>query len=187
MKILKFTAPDDLIPRVGLLKDDIVVMIGTGQRCLTEFLHSDNHADTACACDEQTARSYPLAAVRIQAPLDEQEVWGAGVTYERSKVAREQESDRAATFYDRVYRAERPELFFKATPSRVAGPGAPIRVRRDTSWCVPEPELALVLNPRLELIGYTIGNDVSAATSKEKTLSISLRPRSTILVVRSDR
>ena len=96
------------------------------------------------------------------APLDDQEVWGAGVTYERSKVAREQESDQAATFYDRVYRAPRPELFFKATPSRVVGPGKPIRVRRDTRWCVPEPELALVLSPELEIVGFTIGNDVSA-------------------------
>ncbi|MBV8382748.1 MAG: fumarylacetoacetate hydrolase family protein, partial [Planctomycetaceae bacterium] len=61
-----------------------------------------------------------------------------------------------------VYRAERPELFFKATPSRVVGPGQPIRVRRDTRWCVPEPELALVLSPALRLVGFTIGNDVSA-------------------------
>src|SRR4029077_17230206 len=73
-----------------------------------------------------------------------------------------QESDQAATFYDRVYRAPRPELFFKATPSRVVGPGKPIRVREDTKWCVPEPELALVLSPELEIVGYTIGNDVSA-------------------------
>jgi 2-dehydro-3-deoxy-D-arabinonate dehydratase len=96
------------------------------------------------------------------APLDEQEVWGAGVTYERSKIAREQESDQAASFYDRVYTAARPELFFKATPSRVVGSGAAIRVRRDTRWCVPEPELALVLTPELEIVGFTIGNDVSA-------------------------
>ena len=81
---------------------------------------------------------------------------------ERSKVAREQESEQAATFYDRVYRASRPELFFKATPSRVAGPGQPIRVRRDSLWCVPEPELVLVLSPELEIVGFTIGNDVSA-------------------------
>jgi 2-dehydro-3-deoxy-D-arabinonate dehydratase len=87
---------------------------------------------------------------------------GAGVTYERSKVAREQESDRAATFYDLVYTADRPELFFKATRSRVVGPGQAIRVRRDSVWCVPEPELALVLSPALELKGITIGNDVSA-------------------------
>jgi 2-dehydro-3-deoxy-D-arabinonate dehydratase len=98
----------------------------------------------------------------VLAPIDDQEVWGAGVTYERSKVAREQESDRAATFYDLVYRADRPELFFKATRSRVVGPDQAIRVRRDSIWCVPEPELALVLGPTLELKGITIGNDVSA-------------------------
>ncbi len=103
-----------------------------------------------------------MASVRFLAPLDTQEVWGAGVTYERSKVAREEESEQAATFYDKVYRAERPELFFKATPNRVVGPDVPIRVRCDTRWCVPEPELALVLSPTLRLVGYTIGNDVSA-------------------------
>ena len=113
-------------------------------------------------CQEGAGGSLSIRSVRLLAPLDEQEVWGAGVTYERSKVAREQESDQAATFYDRVYRADRPELFFKATPSRVVGPGQPIRVRRDSRWCVPEPELALVLSPALRLVGFTIGNDVSA-------------------------
>ena len=103
-----------------------------------------------------------LAAVEVQAPIDAQEVWGAGVTYERSKVARQEESEQGGTFYDRVYRAARPELFFKATPSRVVGPNRPIRVRSDTRWCVPEPELALVVSPELELVGFTIGNDVSA-------------------------
>ena len=87
---------------------------------------------------------------------------GAGVTYERSKVAREEESAQGGSFYDLVYRAARPELFFKATPSRVVGPVQPIRVRRDTRWCVPEPELALVLSPDLRLVGFTVGNDVSA-------------------------
>ncbi|MBV8076967.1 MAG: fumarylacetoacetate hydrolase family protein, partial [Planctomycetaceae bacterium] len=100
--------------------------------------------------------------VRLCAPLDAQEVWGAGLTYERSKVARHGESEQGGSFYERVYRAERPELFFKATPSRVVGPGQPVRVRRDTRWCVPEPELALVLSPALRLVGFTIGNDVSA-------------------------
>jgi 2-dehydro-3-deoxy-D-arabinonate dehydratase len=106
--------------------------------------------------------SYPVASVRALAPLDDHEVWAAGVTYERSKVAREQESDRAATFYDLVYTASRPEIFFKATASRVVGPGQPVRVRADTKWCVPEPELALVLNPQLDLVGFTVGNDMSA-------------------------
>ena len=108
------------------------------------------------------ARRFRSHSVQVLAPLDRQEVWGAGVTYERSKVAREQESDRAASFYDLVYRADRPELFFKATPSRVVGPGQPVRVRYDSKWCVPEPELALVLSPALALVGFTAGNDMSA-------------------------
>src|SRR5512143_1996591 len=87
---------------------------------------------------------------------------GAGITYERSKLARQGESERGGTLYDLVYRAARPELFFKATPSRVVGPGQSIRIRRDTSWCVAEPELALVLSPSLRLVGFTIGNDVTA-------------------------
>jgi 2-dehydro-3-deoxy-D-arabinonate dehydratase len=100
--------------------------------------------------------------VTLLAPIDRQEVWAAGVTYRRSQVARMAESQGAATFYDKVYVADRPELFFKATPHRVAGPFEAVRIRRDASWNVPEPELALVLNSRLELVGFTIGNDMSS-------------------------
>lgn len=96
------------------------------------------------------------------APVDAQEVWAAGVTYLRSKTARMEESEFSATAYDRVYEAERPELFFKAMPAKVVGPGQPVAVRRDSAWTVPEPELALVLNPRGEVVGYTVGNDMSA-------------------------
>jgi 2-dehydro-3-deoxy-D-arabinonate dehydratase len=93
-----------------------------------------------------------------------QEVWAAGVTYYRSRTARIEESQDAGggDFYDRVYRAERPELFFKATPHRVAGPGGKVRVRRDSQWNVPEPELALVVTRDAKIIGYTIGNDMSS-------------------------
>jgi len=89
-------------------------------------------------------------------------VWAAGVTYKRSREARERESAGAARFYDLVYAAARPELFLKATPNRVVGPGGRVHIRRDSRWSVPEPELALVLSPRLKLVGYTIGNDMSA-------------------------
>ena len=101
---------------------------------------------------------------RMRAPIQSQEVWAAGVTYFRSKAARIEESQDAGggTFYDRVYTAARPELFFKAAPWRVRGPESLIRVRRDATWSVPEPELALYINPRGEIIGYTIGNDVSS-------------------------
>lgn len=97
-------------------------------------------------------------------PIDSQEVWAAGVTYYRSRSARMEESRDAGgdTFYDRVYEAERPELFFKAAGWRVRGPGQAIRVRGDARWSVPEPELALCINARGEIIGCTIGNDVSS-------------------------
>jgi 2-dehydro-3-deoxy-D-arabinonate dehydratase len=98
------------------------------------------------------------------APIGRQEVWAAGVTYLRSRTARIEESKLSGSgdFYDRVYVATRPELFFKATPSRVAGPGQKVRIRRDSNWNVPEPELALAINSSGKIIGYTIGNDMSS-------------------------
>ena len=96
------------------------------------------------------------------APIDRQEVWAAGVTYKRSQVARMEESETGASHYDRVYTAPRPEIFFKATPNRVSGPGEPLRVRADSRWSVPEPELALVISPVGKLVGFTVGNDMSA-------------------------
>lgn len=100
--------------------------------------------------------------LRLRAPLDAQEVWAAGVTYERSRVARMEESEGGGDFYDRVYAADRPELFLKATPRRVVGPGEAIRIRRDSAWDVPEPELTLVIAASGQIIGYTVGNDVSS-------------------------
>ena len=97
----------------------------------------------------------------ILAPIDSQEVWAAGVTYLRSKKARMEESDFSASAYDKVYEADRPELFFKATPNRCVGPGQAMRLRDDSKWMVPEPELTLVINARQKLVGFTIGNDLS--------------------------
>ena len=94
--------------------------------------------------------------------MERQEVWAAGVTYLRSKTARMEESDFSATAYDKVYAAERPELFFKSLPEKVVGTGEPVGIRRDAKWNVPEPELALVLNSRGKIVGYTIGNDMSS-------------------------
>ncbi|MBP1636103.1 MAG: Fumarylacetoacetate hydrolase family protein [Acidobacteria bacterium] len=96
-------------------------------------------------------------------PIESQEVWAAGVTYARSRAARMSESKNAGggSFYDRVYRAHRPELFFKATPHRVVGQGAAMRLRRDSRWMVPEPELTLAVNSRGRIFGCTVGNDLS--------------------------
>ncbi|MCA9414392.1 MAG: fumarylacetoacetate hydrolase family protein [Candidatus Omnitrophica bacterium] len=98
------------------------------------------------------------------APIGGQEVWAAGVTYYRSRDARMEESETAGggDFYDRVYSAERPELFFKATPHRVRGPNEPVRIRHDSKWNVPEPELTLAVNAHGKIFGYTIGNDMSS-------------------------
>ncbi|HEY1598216.1 MAG TPA: fumarylacetoacetate hydrolase family protein [Pirellulales bacterium] len=129
---------------------------------LTEILEADDPKSTVEFLIDQSAEKVPVAEVTPLSVIDAQEVWAAGVTYTRSKTARMAESTAAATHYDRVYVAARPELFFKATPSRVAGPGRPVRIRHDAIWNVPEPELALVLNSRLRLVGYTIGNDMSS-------------------------
>ncbi|MBS1820908.1 MAG: fumarylacetoacetate hydrolase family protein [Acidobacteria bacterium] len=104
------------------------------------------------------------AAATILAPVGNQEVWAAGVTYYRSRNARMEESKDAGggTFYDRVYVADRPELFFKASGSRVVGPGAQVRIRRDATWSVPEPELTLLISSTGVITGYTIGNDMSS-------------------------
>jgi 2-dehydro-3-deoxy-D-arabinonate dehydratase len=100
----------------------------------------------------------------LLAPIEHQEVWASGVTYYRSRSARIEESKDAGggDFYDRVYSAERPELFFKAIAHKVAGPDSEVKIRRDAAWSVPEPELTLAINPRGEIVGYTIGNDMSS-------------------------
>ena len=105
-----------------------------------------------------------LRPAQLLAPIESQEVWAAGVTYLRSRDARIDESKDAGggTFYDRVYDAARPEIFFKATPSRVVGPGAAVRIRSDSQWNVPEPEVALAINRDGRIFGYTIGNDMSS-------------------------
>jgi 2-dehydro-3-deoxy-D-arabinonate dehydratase len=161
-QLCRYATRSDPRPRVGDYSEGTIRPIGPDGASLSDLLHADNPSEVALAWSGLAAEPIPIGEVVLLAPIDAQEVWGAGVTYERSKVARQEESESGGSFYDLVYRAERPELFFKATPSRVVGPGGAIRVRRDTKWCVPEPELALVLSPSLKLVGYTIGNDVSA-------------------------
>lgn len=123
-----------------------------------------NRADLSGYLRAQARQDQRAAAPReLLAPIVGQEIWGAGVTYFRSRVARKEESKATGggDFYDRVYEAARPELFFKATARRVVAPGGTLRIRRDSRWVVPEPELTLVINRRGQIIGYTIGNDLS--------------------------
>jgi 2-dehydro-3-deoxy-D-arabinonate dehydratase len=123
--------------------------------------------DLAAVLTARTGRAEPgdwPNPSELLAPIASQEVWAAGVTYFRSRTARMEESQSAegGSFYDRVYNAERPELFFKATAHRVAGPGQPVNIRADSTWNVPEPELALLIAPSGRITGYTIGNDMSS-------------------------
>jgi 2-dehydro-3-deoxy-D-arabinonate dehydratase len=114
-------------------------------------------------CAAAAAETVPAAGVTLLAPVDgATEVWAAGVTYERSRTARMAESENSADIYDRVYDAERPELFFKSAAWRVSGPGVPVSVRADSAINVPEPELAAVLNYAGAVVGYTICNDMSS-------------------------
>ena len=120
------------------------------------------HARAAAATGGKTTTEFDPTT--ILAPVVSQEVWAAGVTYYRSRTARIEESKAAGggTCYERVYDAERPELFFKATGRRVVGPGKAVRIRSDAKWSVPEPELALLINADGAIVGYTIGNDMSS-------------------------
>lgn len=115
---------------------------------------------------ESTSRSTAemLITNELQAPIQSQEVWASGVTYYNSKLGRQEESKDAGggSFYAHVYEAERPELFFKAPPYRVVGHGEKVRIRQDSTWDVPEPELTLLLSSSGKIIGYTIGNDMSS-------------------------
>ncbi|HXE55506.1 MAG TPA: fumarylacetoacetate hydrolase family protein [Tepidisphaeraceae bacterium] len=129
------------------------------------LVRSENLADELQRAVRSTGPlSSGLDAAQLLAPIGSQEVWAAGVTYLRSRQARMEESKSAGggDFYDRVYAADRPELFFKATPYRVVAPGGAVRIRKDSRWNVPEPELTLVVSPRGKIIGYTIGNDMSS-------------------------
>lgn len=153
--------------RIGMATQDpgfIYELKSAGIQDLQVILESNDPAGElqriAAACSA-LPRVSPKE-IRLLAPVESQEVWAAGVTYLRSKTARMDESVFSATAYDRVYAANRPELFFKSMPGKVVHPGEPVGIRSDARWNVPEPELALVLNSRGNVVGFTIGNDMSS-------------------------
>lgn len=163
MKLAKFLLPGGQ-SAVGKVFEESVVPLDLASADLASL------ADLLAVEDvEAVAGNLPdagpaigLSTARLLPPIDTQEVWAAGVTYKRSQTARMEESEAAASCYDRVYQSPRPEIFFKATPSRVRGTGEALRIRADAKWNVPEPELALVLSPAMKIVGFTIGNDMSS-------------------------
>ncbi|MCH2202025.1 MAG: fumarylacetoacetate hydrolase family protein [Fuerstiella sp.] len=165
MKLARVRKSDGIVEIVQDCGDHVLALDLTQvETCetLADVLHSEDPAGLARFLLRPGTAPVPVQNVTFLAPIDQQEVWAAGVTYKRSQVARMEESETGADHYDRVYTAERPELFFKGMASRVSGPGDPVRVRSDSSWSVPEPEFTLVINPSGKIVGYTIGNDVSA-------------------------
>jgi 2-dehydro-3-deoxy-D-arabinonate dehydratase len=163
MKLVKYRDPLGAYA-MGRLDDDRVLPfeVSRGQyNSLFDILEADNPLEVVEFLTV-AKNAVALDKVSLLPPIDQQEVWAAGVTYRRSQTARMEESETSASCYDKVYSAPRPELFFKATPHRVVGQGQSLRIRKDSKWNVPEPELALVLNSRMQLVGYTIGNDMSS-------------------------
>ena len=163
MKLCRFQNAAQQI-RIGLVPDGDNLLdltsVGVGQ--LFPLLEAEDIPARLAALARQNPPRLAWSEVQLLAPTEAQEIWAAGVTYLRSKKARMEESDFSATAYDRVYEAERPEIFFKALAQKVVGPNGAVGIREDSKWNVPEPELALVLNSRGQVVGYTIGNDMSS-------------------------
>jgi len=160
MQLVKYQVGETIA--VGIWEQEQIVPLDLSGDIsnLSDILDSNDPAATAESL--KTDDSIAVETVTLLAPIDQQEVWAAGVTYKRSQTARMEESETSASCYDRVYESPRPELFLKATPHRVSGPGQPLRIRQDATWNVPEPEITCVVNSRLELVGFTVGNDMSS-------------------------
>jgi 2-dehydro-3-deoxy-D-arabinonate dehydratase len=163
MKICRFKNKTDDV-RIGLVADDSTVLdlTSAGITQMFPLFESENPVAQLNQLATQNLPRIALTDVKLLVPVERQEVWAAGVTYLRSKTARMEESNFSATAYDRVYSAERPEIFFKSLAEKVVATGEAVGIRRDASWNVPEPELALVLNSRGKIVGHTIGNDMSS-------------------------
>ncbi len=162
--------------RIGVLRDETVYDVTDAVGSVADWLRST--AGRVQAAIDALDSLASAATVRTDAgrldqapspdhaywlpPVDSQDIWAAGVTYERSRAARQEEAQDGGDVYARVYTAKRPEIFFKAQGAWVVGTHDAVGIRRDATWNVPEPELALVANPAMEIVGYTIGNDMSS-------------------------
>ncbi len=163
MKLCRFTSGSEAV-RIGLVETEATIkdLSAAGITCLENLLEDENRVEHLNELEKMDLPRVAMDEAGLLAPIERQEVWAAGVTYLRSKKARMEESDFSAMAYDKVYEAPRPELFFKALAEKVVGPGEKVGIRQDARWSVPEPELALVLNSRGQIVGCTIGNDMSS-------------------------
>jgi 2-dehydro-3-deoxy-D-arabinonate dehydratase len=176
MKLVRFHLPGER-PRLGQLSGDRVydltastvpalsslsaLLRASAETPIADLVAQVSPANLPSHAYAELDRAPTPEAAHLLPPVDRQEVWAAGVTYAWSREARVREAV-SKEIYVKVYEAERPELFFKALPGKVAGPNDWVGIRGDSRWNVPEPELALLLNPALQIVGYTVGNDVSS-------------------------
>jgi 2-dehydro-3-deoxy-D-arabinonate dehydratase len=169
MRIIRYVDQAGGTPRLAAVTDDERAYALEEQDLLALVRRAEREGiSPAEAARREIGGAQPVAEdwrkLNLLVPVEAPEVWASGVTYERSKEARNEESQGASgqeTVYDKVYRAERPEIFFKSTAARTAGPNQPVCIRSDSSWQVPEPELGLVLDRNGRILGYTVGNDMS--------------------------
>jgi 2-dehydro-3-deoxy-D-arabinonate dehydratase len=164
MRLCRFTVPSRPDIRIGLITSSQTVLdfTETGIVRMQALIERADLIEELERLARDGVTQYPLDGVRLLTPVESQEVWAAGVTYLRSKQARMIESEFSANAYDRVYDAVRPEIFFKSLPEKVVSPGEAVGIRSDARWNVPEPELALVVNSSGQIVGFTIGNDMSS-------------------------
>jgi 2-dehydro-3-deoxy-D-arabinonate dehydratase len=164
MKLCRFTTARSADARVGLITNGrtVIDLTEAGVHRMTSLIERADLAGELTRLSAAGLSTHLLDSVRLLTPVESQEVWAAGVTYLRSREARMVESDFSASAYDRVYDAERPEIFFKSLPEKVVSPGEAVGIRRDARWNVPEPELALTINSAGAIAGFTIGNDMSS-------------------------
>lgn len=149
-------------PSIAKVVDNLVQpLMSEKYSSLAEVLNATDCVAAAHALQDQ-GQPLEMSQVDWLPPIDQQEVWAAGVTYKRSQTARMEESEAAKDCYDHVYESDRPELFWKATPSRCSGHLGDLRIRQDSAWNVPEPEFTLVINPAGKIVAYTVGNDMSS-------------------------
>jgi 2-dehydro-3-deoxy-D-arabinonate dehydratase len=169
MRIIRFLN-ESSVPTLAALTDDEKIYV-LPQNDFMSLIHlAEAQKTTPLALVERViATSNPLPktmeSISLLTPIDAPEVWAAGITYERSRDARNYEATGgkldATTFYDKVYDAERPEIFFKSTAARTIGPGQDVFLRSDSHWQIPEPELGLIIDKNGKIVGYTAGNDMS--------------------------
>ena len=173
--LIRYFHPDD-DERVGLWMDDTVYDVTHLFPFLSVWLHTtngrvDDAIESLISAAYESPRSFPAVSLDTEPssnevhwlpPMDEQEIWAAGVTYIRSREARQEEAEDGGDVYARVYDADRPEIFFKASAKNTVGHLDDVGIREDSKWNVPEPELGLVFNSQMEMVGFTIGNDMSS-------------------------